>query len=207
MLSHIKEASEISSKSMQIECTATYTALKKMKSRDINAYNEFMVSFKEGNCKRGQFLNRIHEISNNIYILKSGIVKQFRYKEDGNEYTTWFNFKGDVVIAYTSFIKQTPSKEGIKALEDCDFYSISRDMYYKLKMKYHAVDSFFREISEAYCIDSQERLFFLLALTAKQKYDYIIKNYPDFIQNLSCKEISSFIGVSPETLSRIRKYR
>lgn len=170
------------------------------------AYNEFMDSVEIGTAKKGEVLIPVNSICKKMYVLNSGTVKQFRYKEDGSEHITWFGFEGDVVSAYTSFVTQEPSLEGVEVIEDCEFIFFSREVAYKLAEKYHAVETFFRELLELYYIASDERLFFLQALTAKQKYEYIFKNMPHFIQRLPQKELASFLGITRETLSRIRKY-
>ena len=183
-----------------------FTALDKVRRKDPKAHKAFISSFEKGQCKKGQFLHEVGRICNKMYVLESGITKQFRYKEDGSEYITWFGFAGDVVMAYKSFVLKEPSIQGIMVLEDCTYSSISRDRCYELAEKYHALETYFREMLEQYYIEGEERLFFLLALSARQKYQYLYKHHPHFIQKLPSSEISSFLGVTRETLSRIRNY-
>ncbi len=83
---------------------------------------------------------------------------------------------------------------------------VSREKCYQLAEKYREVETFFREMLEIYLIQSEERMFFLQALTAKEKYAYLHKNMPHFIQELPQKELAKFLGITRETLSRIRKY-
>ena len=117
----------------------------------------------------------MNQVCTKLYILQSGIGKQFRYKEDGTEHITWFNFEGDLMTAYTSFVTKEPSREAVQIIEDCEYTYISRDVCYTLAEKYHAVDTFFREMLELYYIAADERLFFLQALSAKEKYNYMFK--------------------------------
>lgn len=181
-------------------------SLEKLKKSNEQAFNEFYNAFEEGSAKKGDLLIEVGDISKKLYFLESGIAKQFRYKEDGSEHITWFSFKEDTVTAYRSFVLQERSLEGVEIIEDCTYSCIGRDICYALAEKYHSVNTFFRELLEIYFIQADERLFFLQALTAKQKYDYIFKNQPHFIQRIPQKELASFLGITRETLSRIRKY-
>ena len=180
--------------------------LEVLKRKNEKAHAEFSSALEHGRSKKGEILHHVHQVCTKLYVLKSGIAKQFRYKEDGTEYISWFNFEGDVVTAYTSFVRNEPSIEGIQVIEDCEYICIGRNVCYSLAEKYHAVETFFREMLEMYYIASDERMFFLQALSAKQKYDYLLEHMPHFLQRLPQKEISSFLGITRETLSRIRKY-
>jgi CRP-like cAMP-binding protein len=180
--------------------------LELLRKKDEQAFNEFSGAFETGSCNKGEVLIPMYKTCDRLYIVQSGIAKQFRHKEDGSEYITWFSFKGDLLVAFASFVTQEPSKEAIKIIEDCEYISISRKMCYELASKYHAVETFFRELLEIYYIQSDERLFFLQSFTAKQKYNHILKEMPHFLQRLPQKELSSFLGIKRETLSRIRKY-
>ncbi|WP_299684754.1 Crp/Fnr family transcriptional regulator [uncultured Dokdonia sp.] len=179
--------------------------LEALESKNNQAFLEFQGAFKSGNAKKGDILVSHGSICDQLYVLQKGIAKQYRYKEDGTEHITWFNFENDLVTAYTSFVTQKTSKEEIAVIEDCEYIHISRENCYRLAAKYHAVETFFREMLEIYFIQSDERLFFLQALSATQKYDYVLHNMPHFIQKLPQKELSSFLGITRETLSRIRK--
>ncbi|TPN86933.1 Crp/Fnr family transcriptional regulator [Aquimarina algicola] len=180
--------------------------LELLKQKNEEAYDEFTSAFETGASKKGEVLIPMNQVCKRLYILESGCAKQFRYKEDGTEHITWFNFEGDVMTAYASFVTAEPSYEGVQILEDCEYIHISRDTCYALAEKYHAVDTFFRELLELYYIAADERLFFLQAYSAKQKYEYMLKNMPHFLQRIPQKELSSFLGITRETLSRIRRY-
>ena len=179
--------------------------LEAVKRKNEAAFIEFQAAFTSGTAKKGAVLVATGVVCDQLYVLQKGIVKQYRYKEDGTEHITWFNFENDLVTAYTSFVTQTSSKEEVKVIEDCEYIQISRERCYHLAEKYHAVETFFREMLEIYFIQLDERLFFLQAFSAKQKYQYILQHMPHFIQRLPQKELSSFLGITRETLSRIRK--
>lgn len=179
--------------------------LEALKSKSNQAFIEFQGAFKTGSAKKGDILVLHGSICDQLYVLQKGIAKQYRYKENGTEHITWFSFENDLVTSYASFVTQKTSKEEIAVIEDCEYIHISREDCYYLAEKHHAVETFFREMLEIYFIQSDERLFFLQALSAKQKYNYVLQHMPHFIQRLPQKELSSFLGITRETLSRIRK--
>ena len=180
--------------------------VQKFRSKNQEAFNELYAASETGTAKKGELLIPMNSICRKLFVLDSGIVKHFRYKEDGSEYITWFGFKHDVICAYTSFVTQKPSLEGVEVIEDATYIVLPRDVCYDLAAKYHEMETFFRELLEIYYITADERLFFLQALTAKQKYSYLQKHHPEFIQLLPQKELSSFLGITRETMSRIRKF-
>lgn len=181
-------------------------SFEKLKKSNATAFEEFTAAFEEGFCKKGHYLHDVGQISRELYFIKSGIIKLFRYREDGSEFITWFCFENELAVAYRSFVKCEPSEYGLIAMEDCTYLKVSRDTCYGLVEKYHEMETFFREMLEDYFIEADERMFLLMALSVKQKYEYIAKNHLHFLQRLPLKEIASFIGTSRETLSRIRKF-
>jgi CRP-like cAMP-binding protein len=180
--------------------------LEALKLKNSQAYQDFNEAFKQGCASKGEILEPSNSTCKDLYILQSGITKQFRDKEDGTEHIIWFNFAGDLVTAFRSFVERTPTNEGIKVIADCTYLKVPRDKCYQLVEMYHEVETFVREMLEIYLIQSEERVFFLQALTAKEKYSYLQKNMPYFIQDLPQKELAKFLGITRETLSRIRKY-
>ena len=178
-----------------------------IRKKDEKAFYEFNAALQYGTAKKGEILCDVGDVAKKMYILQSGIVKHFRYKKDGSEHVVWFCFENDLVVAHTSFATQAPSHEGIIVLEDCTYVAIERNTCYGLALKHHAVETFFRESLEYYYLAVDERQFVLQALTAKEKYNYLLEKFPHFLQRLPQKEISSFLGITRETLSRIRRQK
>ena len=180
--------------------------LKELKIENETAFNELQNIFKPGQCKKGDTLIRIHEPCTNLYWITSGIVKQYQDKEDGTRYTKWFAFEGELLSSPHSFKFGDPSLEGADALEDCKFMYMSRADGDALTQKYISVNTFFKNLAELYFIESNARVFFMQAYTAKEKYDHIMKYNSHMLLRLPQKDIASFLGIRKETLSRIRKY-
>ncbi len=180
--------------------------LDELRKENPQAYLDFYNSFEKGSCKKGEHLATVGKVCKRIFILKSGIVKHYRVSEEGNEQIIWFALKGDILSLTKSFVLKEISEEGLLALEDCEYISMHRDTCYQLVEKHREIERFYRKLLEFYCISADDRLYFLLAYSAKQRYEYILKHEPHFLQQIPQKELSSFLGITRETLSRIRKF-
>lgn len=177
-----------------------------LKNEDEIAFNELQGIFKQGSCKKGETLIEMHKPCQNLFWITSGIVKQYKDKEDGTRFTKWFAFEGDLVSSPHSFKFGNPSEEGVDALEDCEFMYMSRKDGDALCEKYSTVNTFFKLLAELYFIESDARVFFMQAYSAKEKYDHIMKYNSHLLLRIPQNELASFLGIRKETLSRIRKY-
>ncbi len=112
--------------------------------------------------------------------------------------------EGDVIISVESFFNQIPSHENIQALEDSILYYIE---YNELQFLYHEHPEFNfvgRKLVEKYYQLSEKRLLSLRMQKAAQRYSFVMDNFPQIIQRVPSKYIASYLGITEETLSRIR---
>lgn len=167
-----------------------------------NALNEHIVPCK---FSKNEYILELGDICKNIYLVQSGIVRHFRVNKEGEEYNIWFSFEGDLFVAMESFVRQTPSIEGIQAVEDCEYISISHKAISHLTRDHHSIETFYREIIESYFIEMESKLYRIQSQSARENYEYLLKNNPQFLQRLPLNQIASFLGIKKETLSRIRK--
>ena len=144
------------------------------------------------------------EVCRYFYFLESGLIR-FYYNIDGNDITKTFTISPYCFTSTISFRKQIASTEGIQALENCTVWQISFDNYKELE-KVNSWNIFIRkllneiqEFSEAFYLD-------IRTMTAEDRYKKILKVYPnDLIRKIPLKHLSSFLGIAPQSLSRIRK--
>jgi CRP-like cAMP-binding protein len=155
--------------------------------------------------KKSVFL-KINEIENQISFITSGVVRLFIPKEDlEKEITFGFSFKNQFVSAYDSFLTQTPSAYQLQALCETTLLSISHS---DLQLVYSTT-----QIGNLVGRLTAERLFLikskreqnLLNLTAEERYLRLFKERPELLNVIPLKYISSYIGVTAQALSRIRK--
>ncbi|ALM07026.1 CarD family transcriptional regulator [Sediminicola sp. YIK13] len=155
--------------------------------------------------KKSVFL-KVNEIENHISFIESGVVRLYIPKENPDkEITFGFSFKDQFISAYDSFLTRTPSVYQLQALTDTTILSITYD---ELQMVYKTT-----QIGNLIGRLTAERLFLikskreqnLLNLTAEERYVNLFKERPELLKVIPLKYISSYIGVTSQALSRIRK--
>jgi CRP-like cAMP-binding protein len=146
------------------------------------------------------------KICKNLYFIEKGLTRGYRIDDDGKDITNWFAPEGTLATSTYSFISQKPSFENIVALEDCSMRMISRKSLYDLYEKFPAMNEMGRELVEIYYLELEERVNLLQFQTAKQRYENFVKNESYLLQRTSLGYIASYLGITQETLSRIRNH-
>jgi len=140
-----------------------------------------------------------------LYFIEQGLIRSFRII-DGKEINIHFAADGKFITAFASFITQTPSLEYVESIEDSLVYSISYRELTELYNKYPKFERLGRILSEESYLYLLERSMILQSKTAIEKYKLFINYYDDKIINkVPQYQIASFLGITPESLSRIRK--
>jgi CRP-like cAMP-binding protein len=143
------------------------------------------------------------QVSHRIYFIKKGFIRAF-YHRGNNEFTSWFMGEGDIIVSVYSFFSRMPSFESIEVLEDSTLQSINWDQLQDIYRNYPEFNLTGRLITEQYYIKSEERNITLQTLTAKQRYEKLLSDYPGILQKASLGQIASHLSIKQETLSRIR---
>lgn len=153
--------------------------------------------------EKGDYFVEEGKVCKKIAFINSGIFRIF-YLKDGIEVNTCFCEEISIVSSFGSFVNQTPSKENIQSLEDAEIVTLSYEnmaKLYKTSEKWRSVKNL---LTEKECLRLSNRVESLSFETAKEKYEKLITTHPKIIQRVSIQDIASYIGVSRETLSRIR---
>jgi len=155
------------------------------------------------NFKKGTLLLKGGETCQYLYFLKKGFARGFFY-QDGKDITSWFALENDMVASFYSFVTQKPSFESIEVLENSTLYAIS---YENLQQLYHQFPEFNfvgRRFVEKYYVELMTRTMSFQFQSAKERYQELLAHQPQLFQRASLGHIASYLGVSQETLSRIR---
>ncbi len=154
--------------------------------------------------ERGEYLLREGERCSDLWFIRSGMLRSY-YLSDGKEVTKWIHFEGEIITALMSFFRQTPSSHYITTCEDTELLALSYTDRELLTDKFPEIERFGRLImEEQVCmLDEMNKRFNLLP--AKEKYDTLRAISPKMVQRAQLKHIASIMGITPETLSRIRK--
>lgn len=149
------------------------------------------------------FILKEGQISHNIYFIESGFFKSYHLKE-GKEITQWFMKEGDVIISVNSFYKQQRGYEYIQSMTDSIVHFISYDELQFLYKNFAEFNFIGRVLTEQYYLLSEERLFGMRKQKAEERYQYLLQKNPEILKHASLTDIASYLGISLETLSRIR---
>ncbi len=156
-------------------------------------------------AKKTIFL-KVNEIENNISFIESGVVRLFIPKENPDKETTFgFSFKNQFVSAYDSFLTQTPSLYQLQALTEINILSISYKDLQEVYKTTQIGNLIGRLTAESLFLIKSKREQNLLNLSAEERYLNLFKERPELIKIIPLKYISSYIGVTAQALSRIRK--
>jgi CRP-like cAMP-binding protein len=154
---------------------------------------------------KNDFLLQENTISNTSYFLESGYVRAFTNDSSGIDITTNLFVAPIFVNNFISFFKQAPSLENLQALTDCKMWAIDYDT---LQEKFHTLPAF-REMGRLMLINSysrlQMRMVSFIKETAEQRYEKLLKSNPEIFQYVPLKVLSSYLGITDTSLSRIRK--
>lgn len=160
--------------------------------------------FKEKTYKKGDFFLAEGQICNKVGFVAKGLMRYY-INHNGEEKTYAFSQENDYVCNYESFLPQSPSSKIIQAVEDCDVLVIS---YNDLQLLYTNVregERFGRIAIEAVFLQLLKDINSFYTETPELRYKRFIKNHADLQQRISQYHIASFVGVKPQSLSRIRK--
>ena len=164
------------------------------------ALNEVIIST---GIKKGEMLIRRGERCSDIYFIERGLLRGF-YPTEEKEITNWLAREGEFATSFYPFITQSASFETIEALEDCELSKLSHSVLQQLYTGFPETERLGRILTENYYVKLEGRLLGLQFTTAKERYDNLVKNNPQLVQRVPLGYIASYLGITQETLSRIR---
>ena len=161
--------------------------------------------FIRNSFKQKEYMLRERQVSTHLHFIETGLVRVFHLK-DGKETTTYLSCDNGFVSSYSSFINQTRSEENIQCLESTETLSISFNDMQELYKTIPQWEKVGRILAEQNFLCLADRLLKLQSVSAKEKYLEFLKTSPDkIVQRTPLIHIASFLGIAPESLSRIRK--
>ncbi|MGA9652024.1 Crp/Fnr family transcriptional regulator [Pedobacter sp.] len=169
----------------------------------------FQKRVKEEMCtsyfKRKQLVLKPGEICRRLYFICSGFLRGYFIDENGKECTTWFVGKGELMISSYSFFTQQPSIEYIEVLEDTRVQSLTWHELNSLYADFKEGNLLGRIFTQKYLLLSEQRTLFLRTHKPEHKYDLLIAANPKIELQTTQANIASYLGISRETLSRIKR--
>lgn len=140
-----------------------------------------------------------------LYYIVSGYMRLFYYNDNGDEVTTHLNCPHGFFTAFSAFTNQDKSIENVESVTECQLLRITKQDYDTLISKSPFWKDYGMHVLQESVIYNEERSRDLATLTAEQRYLKLMSSYPDILQNVPLQYIASFLGIKPESLSRIRR--
>ena len=154
---------------------------------------------------KGQLWMEQGKICDQVAFVVSGKLRNFYFDEAGNEVTCYFVTPNNFVSAFSSFLTNTPTHENISALEDTLLRTISKKDLEALCELVPKMQIFRRVIVENLFITMEKRIMMLQSQSAHERYEKMIKENPEILLSVPLQYTASFLGITPQHLSRLRK--
>lgn len=146
------------------------------------------------------------QIAQNMYFIIKGSARAF-YMKDGKDVTDWFAFENDFITAINSYFMNMPSPHFIAVNPETVLLQLSKESISKLSAKHLDFERMGNTIVTKTMLQLQQRIVSLQFETAQQKYENLLAVYPDITLKTQLTHIASYLGISLETLSRLRKQK
>ena len=154
--------------------------------------------------QKNDLLEEINKIAKYLYFINSGFVRVF-YLQDGNEITTHINCPPGFITSFNSFVTLSAANDNVKTITSCELLRITKKNFDTLNSHSQKWADFGKIIYERSLLYNEQRTNDLLTLSAEQRYLKLLSTQPEIVQNVPLQYISSYLGIEPQSLSRIRK--
>jgi len=142
-------------------------------------------------------------IADHLYFIVKGVIQGF-IKEDGRQITTWINEENEIVGSIRTLGSNEPCREYLQALEDCELITLPIAFTEYIFEKYPETNFIGRRLWEYNYMGAEERAYICRISSAEKKYQHFLKAHPNLVNRISLKYVASYLGMTLETLSRVR---
>ena len=161
--------------------------------------------FETKNLRKKQFLLQEGDYCKNLTFVSKGALKSYTIDDKGQEHISLLAWEGWWVSDFKSFICDEKAILYIEAIEDSEVLLISHSNYEELLTKIPSMERYFRILYQNSLVTKDRRLISSNTYSAEEKYLHLIKMYPFISQRIPQNLIASYLGLSPETISRVKK--
>ncbi len=161
-------------------------------------------SFRPKRMLKRQFLLQEGDVCRDLAFVETGALYSYTVDSDGNKHVIRFAFEGWWMANLHSFFTGKPTRLNIEVLEECELLLLDRDNHEKLLDEVPAYERYHRIIVQNAYVAIQQRVENALGLTAEEKYERLLEQNPEFLNRVPLNLVASYLGVTPETLSRVR---
>lgn len=155
--------------------------------------------------RKKQYLLQEGDICKYLSFVVKGLIRTYNIDEKGDEHMSIFGWEGWWISDFNSFLSMAPSVFYIDAIEESEVFMISRPDYEALTLQVPIMDRYFRILFQNSLVTKERRLMSSITHTAAQKYEQLIASSPEIIDRIPQNMVASYLGIAPETLSRIKR--
>ena len=153
--------------------------------------------------KKGEFLQREGANSAKAFYVKNGLLRSYTIDKKGKEHIFMFATEGWIIGDIESQEFNQPAKLFIDCLEDSDVISFDRKLFSKQEFNKDQNNKNIKLLSRRIAV-LQRRVIMLMSATAKDRYEFFLETYPELPNRVTQRMIASYLGITPEALSKIR---
>jgi len=165
---------------------------------------DILICFNKEQSKKNQILVHPNKICKHLFFIEKGCLRVVCTRDDGQEWTRQIAIENDFITIFPSFLEQAISPSYLQAVEASDVFSISYSNFKKLNGIVPNWGKFYTTILEQTYVNSIRRIEKLITMDGKHLYEDFKINHPGLLERLPNKILASYLGVSQETLSRLK---
>lgn len=162
-------------------------------------------NFKERNYKTKEYLLNVGDVCNKIFFVESGLVRMGLIDMNSEDITFKFRMPHQFVTDYESFLLQQPATYSLQALENTRCFEIEKDAFDKMIQMLTHGEFFNKKIVEGLYLEYKQRLLSFYRETPEERYLKIFEKMPSLINRIPQNYLASYIGVTPQSFSRIKR--
>jgi CRP-like cAMP-binding protein len=167
--------------------------------------NHILLHFRNRKLKANEHFHEMHKIANEIAFVENGILRVYGAEPNGNEVTKYFIKENQFVVDLESYYTSKPGKDAFQAVVNSEIYTIHKSVITQLNEAIPNLYIFLKCLTEAHLLNKIKDNDFLNFGDAKTKYLEFVKRYPALAQQVQQQHIASYLKITPQSLSRIRK--
>ncbi len=161
--------------------------------------------FKPKSIRKDDFFLQDGERSTDIGLILKGVFRSFYIDQAGNDVTKYFYIQGEILLSYYAHLSQTESKYSIQALEDSEILVTHISEFEKIMEENYQLLFFYKKMVDAMLVKKEKHASSFTLQSNAQRYQQFLADYPGLEKRIKQYQLASYLGMTPVTLSRIRK--